>query len=259
MPQPKMIVSDLDGTLLRPDESVSTRTLAVLERAKVAGVPVVIATGRPAWWLPTFGFDGYAACMNGAMVIDLGRWQVLSADAMSVTILAELVTKMSAAAPGCSFAVERTGLTPDGALAEFDFQTIWDDDFRRVTRAELISEPAMKLFVRWGDSSEELAARLAACAVPAAIVTYSSDCGLVEVCRAGVNKAVAVAKLAAKWDIDPAEVICFGDMINDLEMLTWAGRGVAMANAHQRVLAIADEVTASNDQDGVAQTLERWF
>jgi len=65
--------------------------------------------------------------------------------------------------------------------------------------------------------------------------------------------------LAAERGISAEEVVAFGDMPNDLPMLTWAGLGVAVANAHPSVLAAADEVTASNDDDGVAQVLDRWF
>ena len=70
---------------------------------------------------------------------------------------------------------------------------------------------------------------------------------------AGVNKATAVAELG----YPPEQVVAFGDYPNDIPLLTWAGLGVAMANAHPDVLAIADEVTASNDEDGVALVLER--
>jgi hydroxymethylpyrimidine pyrophosphatase-like HAD family hydrolase len=73
------------------------------------------------------------------------------------------------------------------------------------------------------------------------------------VTAAGVNKATAVAELG----VPPEAVIAFGDYPNDIPLLTWAGRGVAMGNAHADVLAIADEVTATNDEDGVALVLER--
>jgi len=79
----------------------------------------------------------------------------------------------------------------------------------------------------------------------------------VEVTAAGVNKAAGLAEVAAEHGIDAADVIAFGDYPNDVPMLAWAGPGVAVANAHAEVLAIADEVTASNDEDGVAIVLEQ--
>ena len=76
---------------------------------------------------------------------------------------------------------------------------------------------------------------------------------------AGVNKGSALAELAGRWGIDPSQVVAFGDMPNDLEMLNWAGHGVAMANAHPDLIAIANEVGADHHEDAVAQVLERWF
>ena len=90
-------------------------------------------------------------------------------------------------------------------------------------------------------------------------ITYSTDDGLIEVAAAGVNKGSALAELAARWDIDRKDVIAFGDMPNDLEMLHWAGFRVGMGNAHPDVAAIASEVGAHHHEDGVAQILERWF
>jgi hydroxymethylpyrimidine pyrophosphatase-like HAD family hydrolase len=74
-----------------------------------------------------------------------------------------------------------------------------------------------------------------------------------------VTKASGLADVAQRYEVAPADVIAFGDMPNDLEMLRWAGHGVAMGNAHPALLEVADEVTASNSDDGLALILERWF
>ena len=83
-------------------------------------------------------------------------------------------------------------------------------------------------------------------------ITYSTDDGLIEVAAAGVNKGQAMAGLAQAWGIDAADAVAFGDMPNDLEMLTWAGHGVAMANAHPDLAAIATEIAPHHGDDGVA-------
>jgi hydroxymethylpyrimidine pyrophosphatase-like HAD family hydrolase len=88
-------------------------------------------------------------------------------------------------------------------------------------------------------------------------VTYSGGAGMLEVHAAGVSKVVTLSALCAGWGVPAAQVAAFGDMPNDLPMLRWAGRAVAVANAHPSVLAIAHEVTASNDDDGVALVLTR--
>ncbi len=82
---------------------------------------------------------------------------------------------------------------------------------------------------------------------------------MLEISAAGVSKATALARLCEQRDIDRRDVIAFGDMPNDLPMLAWAGHAVAVANAHPDVRAAADEVTASNDESGVALVLERLF
>jgi hypothetical protein len=90
-------------------------------------------------------------------------------------------------------------------------------------------------------------------------LTFSNPNGLVEAARPGVSKASGLARIAAELGVEPGDVIAFGDMPNDLAMLRWAGHGVAMANSHPDVLAAADEITATNVEDGVAMVLERWF
>ena len=82
---------------------------------------------------------------------------------------------------------------------------------------------------------------------------------LVELAAAGVTKATGLARVAESAGVARSDVIAFGDMPNDVDMLRWAGHGVAMGNGHPDVLAVADEVTASNTDDGVALVLERWF
>jgi hydroxymethylpyrimidine pyrophosphatase-like HAD family hydrolase len=78
-----------------------------------------------------------------------------------------------------------------------------------------------------------------------------------EISASGVSKAVALSRLADELGVPADEVVAFGDMPNDVPMLGWAGHAVAVANAHPDVLAAADEITASNDDDGVAQVIER--
>ena len=90
-------------------------------------------------------------------------------------------------------------------------------------------------------------------------VTYSMNDGLLEVSAPGINKAAGVSIVAADLGIDPQDVIAFGDMPNDIEMLAWAGTGVAMGNAAPTVHDAADATTASNDDFGLARVIEQWF
>jgi hydroxymethylpyrimidine pyrophosphatase-like HAD family hydrolase len=107
-------------------------------------------------------------------------------------------------------------------------------------------------------TGDELVAHARELLVDLAELSHSSTAdALLEIGAAGVSKASGLAVLCARQGIDPGEVLAFGDMPNDLAMLQWAGRSVAVANAHPEVIATADEVTASNDEGGVARVLER--
>jgi Cof subfamily protein (haloacid dehalogenase superfamily) len=260
---PVMVVSDMDGTLLDHTSRVSERNAAALRRASAAGARVVIATGRPIWWLEpviSVGFDGIAVCTNGAVVYDIGAKEVLASTVLGVEIMQRFVSELELLSGNFRLAVERIGNASAACWAEPEYVHPWDEDvFAQAERAELLSAPAVKLLVRSGHDSADLAQHARQASGGLVAVTYSTDDGLIEIAAPGVNKGAALAKLAAEWGVDPNGVIAFGDMPNDLEMLTWAGHGVAMGNGHADVHAVADEVVGPHHEDAVAQVLERWF
>ena len=263
-PAPVMVVTDMDGTLL--DESgdkVSQRNIDALRRAGDAGARVVIATGRPIWWLgPVIeaGFTGTAVCMNGAIVYDIAAGEIIASSPLSPLTMQNFVGALQEQTDEFAVAVERLGVTIQACIAEEHYNHPWAFGyFQRADRATLLAEPAAKLLVRGTGDSRSLALAARAAGADSVHITYSTDDGLIEVAAAGVNKGSALAALAGRWGIDPKDVIAFGDMPNDLEMLHWAGFGVAMGNAHPDVAAIATEVGAHHHEDGVAQILERWF
>jgi hydroxymethylpyrimidine pyrophosphatase-like HAD family hydrolase len=128
------------------------------------------------------------------------------------------------------------------------------------TPEQLTSVPAVKLLARSAthpaDDFFELVSRTLG---GLAESTHSSSSALVEISAAGVTKAAGLAWLCERQGIEPSEVIAFGDMPNDIPMLTWAGRSVAMGNAHPAVREAADEVGRTNDEDGVARYLRDVF
>jgi hydroxymethylpyrimidine pyrophosphatase-like HAD family hydrolase len=109
------------------------------------------------------------------------------------------------------------------------------------------------------DPDDLLALARGVVAEEVATLTHSSYDGLLEISAAGITKATTLAEVVGRCGHGAADVVAFGDMPNDLPMLAWAGHSVAVANAHDEVLAAVDEVTASNDDDGVAQVLEALF
>ena len=266
-PAPELVATDLDGTLVRTDQSVSDRTRAVLAAVEDAGVPFVMVTGRPPRWMAPVveatGHRGLAVCANGAIVYDLHTERVVRSHLISRDAAAEVVAALRRDVPGIAFAVEKGPVegVPGGFGREQVYRPRWDvADVEVATVEELVATGAVKLLARHEEmGSDELLAVARASVGALAECTHSSTDGLLEISASGISKASGLAALAEERGVDPSRVVAFGDMPNDLPMLTWAGHAVAMANAHPEVRHAADEVTASNDEDGVAVVLERWF
>jgi Cof subfamily protein (haloacid dehalogenase superfamily) len=260
---PKLVASDLDGTLVRSDGTIDDRTRQAIAAVEAAGSTVVFCTARPHRGLQDLaqaaGHRGVVICNNGAMLWDLHTESVLEASPLEPAIARELVVRLEAEVPGGAWAVERTG----GFGHEPEYVTRWPIPEGSTVDAvhALIAEPAVKLMLRHSDLSADalLKRARAACGHLAELSHSSTTDALLEIAPAGVSKATALARLCEQRDIDPREVIAFGDMPNDLPMLAWAGHAVAVANAHPEVVRAADEVTASNDEAGVALVLERLF
>jgi Cof subfamily protein (haloacid dehalogenase superfamily) len=225
------------------------------------GARVVFVTGRPPRWMAEVakatGHTGLAVCANGAVLYDLAREQVVNEIALQASDLAIVTERLLEALPGVAFAVDRFAASSH----EPAYVTPWDDeDFLVVERDELFREPATKLLVRNPSyAPDDFLARAQEAVGELASITRSSADELIEIAATGVTKASGLEHFARTHGVSAAEVIAFGDMPNDLPMLEWVGHAVAVANAHPDVLALADEVTASNDDDGVAQVLERIF
>lgn len=271
---PTLIASDVDGTLIDDENRVSPRTIAVLAAAVDRGVDFVLATGRPPRWIAeitdqlagTVAHVRYAVCANGAILYDVEHDRVISAATMEPDILEKLVDRAYRQIPGCGIAAERAGRSAyDAATPPFvatsGYRHAWlNPDHIEVGDDEVYTEPAVKLLVRQPDMrSDEMAARLSDVVDGLAQITFSTDNGLVELSVPDTHKASGLRRIVDVAGLDASSAVAFGDMPNDVEMLTWAGHGVAMSHGHPAALAAADEITVSNNEDGVAQVLERWF
>lgn len=265
----RLIASDLDGTLLRSDGTVSPRSRAALEAAAAAGLAVVFVTGRPPRWLDDVveatGHMGVAVSANGAVLYDMQREQILSAHYLGSAELLAITAELRAAFPAVSFAVEYG----DGFAAEPGYVHDWAINPRTDRRgrpippprfgelAEITDRPAVKLLVKdRGADVDDFMVSAEDVLAGRATVTHSSTFGLLEIAAPGVSKATGLAEFAAAHGITAAEVVAVGDMPNDVPMLHWAGRSYAVANAHPAVRAAADEVIGSNDEDAVAALIE---
>lgn len=254
----RLIATDLDGTLLRSDGTVSERTRAALARAHARGIEIVITTGRPfrivGQIAAAVGVCDVAICANGAIVIDLATGSVLDHRPLAPPVAARIVTGLRAACPGILFSFEFPH--------EYARELAYHDTFRpplaprHADALELAQQPVTKLLAR--HPTLPFAEVLQAAHAVAGTVAVATTAGgtSVEISAAGVTKATALAAHCAQRGIAAADVIAFGDAPNDLALLAFAGRSVAVANAQPAVLAAADERTLSNDEDGVAVVVE---
>ena len=256
----RLVATDLDGTIVRHDGSVSDRVIAALGAVEDAGLPVVFVTGRPPRWMAPVveatGHRGIAVCANGALVYDLRSNAVLDRFTLDPEVAGEVVRRLRERLPGVAFAVERH----ESYAHEERYRMRWGspDVATVATAEELFTEPVAKLLARDETSSGD--AMLAAAREvlgDLVAVTHSNprDC-LLEVSAAGVTKASTLALLAGRLGVDAEAVLAFGDQPNDLPMLLWAGHGYAMGGAHPEVVAAVPRRTGSVDEDGVAVVLE---
>ncbi|ETK34878.1 HAD family hydrolase [Microbispora sp. ATCC PTA-5024] len=261
---PRLVATDLDGTALRTDGTISPRTAAAFARVERAGGTLVFVTGRPPRWMHTVAgavrHRGLAICANGALVYDLHTEEIVEAHLIAPDILEESVRRLRDRVPGLRFSVEYEGgfaHESDFALGGWDSREVSD---RKVGAATLTSRPCAKLLAQHPSMNpDELHLRALELVGDIVTPTHSSGRALIEMSAYGVTKASALAALADERGIKPAEVVAFGDMPNDLPMLTWAGTSYAVANAHPDVMAAVDHVTAANNDDGVARVLETLF
>lgn len=267
---PALIATDVDGTLLRDDDTITARTRDAVHAAVESGTQFVLATGRPPRWVrpivDALGLAPMAVCANGAVLYDSSNDTILSARTLSTDLLRELADIATRVIPNAGLAVERVGRSAhDAATPQFvsspGYEHAWlNPDNTEVSLEDLLSAPAVKLLIRRaGARSADMVAELAGHLGNVGNLTYSTDNGLVEVMPRGVSKASGIEEVTGPLGIVDADVIAFGDMPNDVPMLRWAGHGVAMGNAHPAAVAAADEVTASNGDDGLARVLERWW
>lgn len=258
---PRLVATDLDGTFLRADGRVSPRTAAVWNALPEQGIETVIVTARPPRWLHDLehvvGPRGIALCGNGAFVYEVAERRILQSHAFDQQVLLDIVSDLRDALPEVSFAAERD----DGPYVEEGYpdphRAASAVGARRGRGADVATGRVGKLLALAPDlRTEEFLSVVEKVVGERGHLAYSGAFGLAEINPVGVTKAAALESWCRDLGIAAADVWAFGDMPNDLPMLTWAGRGYAVANGHPDVLAAASHTCPSNDDDGVARTLE---
>ena len=260
-----LIATDLDGTLLRSDHTVSERTRRALAAATDAGAKHVVVTGRSASWtkpaLDAIGYTGLAVCSQGGQLYDAGAHRQLTSITLDRKLAQVALAKIEAETGPLFLAVARDGL--DGQVLTgpgYSVPGSGEDDSRAITDlAELWAEPVTRLFLQHPVLTDDELTQVVREIGAQLVDVVMAGPGFVEVLPVGLSKATGLALAASRLGVTRARTIAFGDMPNDLPMFHWAAHSVAMADAHPLLRSAADETTLGNDQDGVAVVLERLF
>jgi len=257
-----LLALDVDGTLLTSNGALTTRTRDALHAADRAGWYVVVVTGRPiqyAWpVVHELGVGEYVVAANGATVGEVASGAILYQASLPGRDVLVAVAAARAVVEDLRLAIT----TPDGVRVEGGYDRIAPLSKRdAVVVGDASPRPddtvhSALLFVVGADATT-LVNRVAPVLPPEVHVAPSGLPGSVELTAPGVNKGSGLAHLCERLGIERGQVVAFGDGLNDHELLVWAGRGVAMGNAAAETKALADEVTTSSDDDGVAVVVER--
>jgi Cof subfamily protein (haloacid dehalogenase superfamily) len=260
--RPKLIATDLDGTIVTHDGVISERTISAFKRARDLGVEIFFVTGRPPRWMPeireAFGF-GQAICGNGAMLYDLMGDKVLEEWLIGVEEQFETVKRLRKAIPQVSFAVE----SHNYFHREKAYIPRWDvglDNIGVHTIEEILKSPALKMLARCSQqefSSDEMLEIALRELDGLVTVTHSNPHdSLLEISALGVSKGATLARMAGRLGLDAADCVTFGDNPNDFSMLEWAGRSYAMSSGHPDGAKYAKSMAGACEDDGVAIAIE---
>ena len=256
---PKLVALDVDGTLVDGDNNLSAAVRDAVRGLRDRGIETVITTGRAIPGVMStvakLGFDdGIAIGSNGAVVFSYAPPVVLHSVTFDASAAVALIL---AQVPDAMVAVEEMGVGyrvnkhfPEGEIGgQITLQSV----------EELVEHPVSRVIIRAPQhSAEEFGAIVSEIGLTGTSY-YIGYSAWVDLAPEGVSKASGLEFVCERLGVDVSEVLAVGDGHNDYEMLEWAGRGVAMGHAPDRVKRIADDVTGSIEQDGLATELQRYL
>jgi Cof subfamily protein (haloacid dehalogenase superfamily) len=267
---PRLVALDIDGTLFANEpstglveETISPTVVAAIRRAYAAGAHVVMATGRSTFGI-THVWDQLGLPLNGAKVLTVAsngsvtfRYPPVEVRSTVTFDASDIVRMLMAEVPNAAVAVEEVGVGyrinrpfPDGEISgEMVLQTV----------EELVAKPVTRVIIRDPHASEEEFVELAEKLGLSGTNYFIGWTAWLDIAPEGISKASALADVAGELGVDQTDVLAIGDGRNDIEMLRWAGRGVAMGQSPLEVQEAADDVTETVVNDGVARELSRWF
>ena len=254
-PFPELLVLDIDDTLVTHLGAVSERVVDAVGRAVDAGINVVLSTGRTisttAPIARALGLDGWAVCSNGAMLAMVVPETIVDTVTFDPrTVLDRLVTLL----PGAVYAVEDTqGVFH--ATRVFGAGSL-GLSLREVPFEHLLYQPVVRLVVRSDEHVETGFGEIVEQMGLHTVIFGVGDTAWMDIGPTGVSKATMLAELCTRLDINPARTVAVGDSWNDIDMLAWAGTGVAMGSAPRSVTNAADATTDETPGDGVAEVID---
>lgn len=266
--QYKVLVLDIDGTLYNSEKRITPATKEAIFRAREAGKIIAIASGRP---LPgvraaadTLAFGekgGFLMAYNGGRIINAQTGEIIS----ETRLPRETVPRIAALAK--EYGVPVVGHAPDSLVTESPDDGLIQYE-ARLNRMPVTAIPSLadytahrlyKCLITGEASKLAMLERIASEQFAGQLSVYRSEPYFLEILPLGVDKAGAIDTLAAHLHVSRKEVIACGDGFNDLSMIRHAGLGVAMSNAQQIVRESADYITASCDEDGLVEVIERFL
>ena len=261
--RPKLIATDLDGTIVAHYGFISDRTKIAFAAAHAAGIHIYFITGRPIRWMKeikeNFNF-GLGVCGNGALLYDFINEKVLEEWSFSIEAQLETVKRLRQVIPPVSFATE----IGEHFLREKKYVPRWDigeDNVGVDLIEEVVTAPALKMLARCSDgefSSDEMLALASKALEGIATVTHSNSTdSLLEISAVGVSKGATLSRVAGRLGLTADDCVTFGDNPNDFSMLSWASRSWAMADGHPDLMKYAKFQTDPHQEDGVAKVIEQ--
>lgn len=261
----RLVAMDLDDTLLRDDWTISPRVVKAIQKAQAQGVKMTIATGRMSIsarpYAEQLGIDVPVITYHGAMIQQVLSGEILFRRVIPSALAAEIVEHVSKL--GIYGQVYLKDRVVTSQLNEWsrEYAKIASVHIEVADLAVLLSQEPEGvekiLFISEESVLDQLASTLKQFYGKKVHITKSKP-HFLEITDCSVNKGIALAALAEHFGIIQEDVMAIGDSFNDLEMLQYAGMGVAMGNARSEIKEQADIVTVSNEDDGVAEAIERY-
>ena len=256
---PKLIALDVDGTIVDGLNDMSPAVREAVRAAAEAGIHIVISTGRSMPGVMNavekIGLsDGLAVASNGAVVFSFRPPTVLHAITFDASEAVQLVLEQ---VPDAMVAVEELGVGyrvnkpfPDGEI---------NGQMKLESVLELIAQPVTRVIIRAPEHSPESFSKMVHSLGLEGTNYFIGYTAWLDLAPEGVSKASGLDLVCAELGVAAADVLAIGDGLNDLEMITWAGRGVAMGQAPDELKDLADGITASIHEDGAAQEIRSYL